>query len=196
MRYLKYFWNGKLYGVLGALTLIFRSSLSSLADKITSIVVKKNLAKCGKNVKINKGIVYRYPGNIEIGSNISVARRVTLLSENPESKLILKDGVTLTFDVRIDFSGGLTIGENTLISKNTIIETHDHGLDPYSKPKFKTLEIGKNVWIGMNATILSGVRRIGDNAIIASNSVVTKEVKANTIVGGVPAKLIKSIPNE
>lgn len=55
-----------------------------------------------------------------------------------------------------------------------------------------TYRIRKNVWIGSNATILQGVK-IGDNAIVAAGAVVTKDVPANTIVGGVPAKIIKSI---
>ena len=52
--------------------------------------------------------------------------------------------------------------------------------------------LGRNVWVGSNATILQGVT-IGDNAIIAAGAVVTKNVAANTVVGGVPAKFIKSI---
>ena len=52
--------------------------------------------------------------------------------------------------------------------------------------------LGKNVWIGSNATILQGVT-IGDNAIVAAGAVVTKDVAANTVVGGVPAKFIRNI---
>lgn len=52
--------------------------------------------------------------------------------------------------------------------------------------------LGKNVWIGSNATILSGVT-IGDNAVVAAGAVVTKDVAPNTVVGGVPAKLMKII---
>ena len=52
--------------------------------------------------------------------------------------------------------------------------------------------LGKNVWIGSNSTILQGVT-IGDGAIIAAGSVVTKDVAANTIVGGVPARFIRDI---
>ena len=102
--------------------------------------------------------------------------------------MIIEDNVTITFDVRIDFSGGVIIRKGCVISKNTIIETHDHGLDPHSDPIYKNLEIGENVWIGMNSMILSGVCRIGANSIIAAGSVVTKEVSANCIIGGVPAK--------
>ena len=53
-------------------------------------------------------------------------------------------------------------------------------------------ELGKNVWVGSNSTILQGVT-IGDNAVVGAGAVVTKDVEANTIVGGVPAKLIKRI---
>ena len=56
----------------------------------------------------------------------------------------------------------------------------------------KRIVVGKNVWIGSNATILAGVT-IGDNAVVAAGAVVTKDVEANTIVGGVPAKFIKKI---
>ena len=57
----------------------------------------------------------------------------------------------------------------------------------YSAP----IVLGKNVWIGSNATILQGVT-IGDNAVVGAGAVVTKDVPANTVVGGVPAKFIKS----
>lgn len=56
----------------------------------------------------------------------------------------------------------------------------------------KPIKIGKRVWIGAHATILSGVT-VGDNSIIAAGAVVTKDVPANSVVGGVPAKVIKTL---
>jgi len=57
---------------------------------------------------------------------------------------------------------------------------------------YAPIHIGKNVWIGANASVLPGVS-IGDGAIVAAGAVVTKDVEPNTIVGGVPAKMIKRI---
>ena len=177
-------------GIISAIFLLIGSAFHILLDHLTTFFVRSNLRRVGKNVCIHSGITYRYPGNIEIGNDVTIARRVTLNSENKNGHLRIDDKVILTFDVKIDFSGGVHIGKNTLISKNCMIETHDHGLDPYAIPDYKDLVIGENVWVGMNSIILSDVRRIGSNSIIAAGSIVTKEVPSNCIVGGVPAKII------
>lgn len=90
--------------------------------------------------------------------------------------------------------GGITIGDGCQIGHNVVFATLNH----CQKPELRAttipspINLGRNVWIGSNATILGGVT-IGDNAIIAAGAVVNKNVKANTIVGGVPAKYIKDI---
>ncbi|HFL2414903.1 TPA: sugar O-acetyltransferase [Clostridioides difficile] len=90
--------------------------------------------------------------------------------------------------------GGIEIGDNTQIGHNVVLATLNHGIAPekrgttYPSP----IIIGKNVWIGANVTVVPGVT-IGDNAIIAAGTVVTKNVAENTIVGGVPAKLLRVI---
>ena len=90
--------------------------------------------------------------------------------------------------------GGITIGDGTLVGPKTVIATLNHHMDPSKRANLfpKPVVIGKNVWIGANVTILPGVT-IGDGAIIAAGAVVNKNVEANTVVGGVPAKLIKQI---
>ncbi len=93
--------------------------------------------------------------------------------------------------------GGITIGDGTLVGPKTVIATLNHHMNPSKRANLmpKPVVIGKNVWIGANVTILPGVT-VGDGAIIAAGAVVSKNVEANTVVGGVPAKLMKRIETE
>lgn len=90
--------------------------------------------------------------------------------------------------------GGVTIGDGCQIGHNVVFATLNHELSPENRNITcpAPIILGRNVWIGSNATILQGVT-IGDNAVIAAGAVVTKDVNANTVVGGVPAKFIKQI---
>ena len=109
----------------------------------------------------------------------------------------LKIGKNVFFNsgVKIQDQGGVTIEDGVLIGHNTVIATLDHNLDPKLRGNLipAPVHIGKNVWIGANATICKGVT-IGDGAVIAAGAVVVTDVPENTIFGGVPAKLIKNIP--
>lgn len=95
---------------------------------------------------------------------------------------------------RFQDQGGITIGHGSLIGHNVVLATLNHHMDPKKRADMipAKIIIGKNVWIGSNVTVLPGVS-IGDGAIIAAGAVVTKDVKDNIIVGGVPAKIIKKI---
>ena len=75
-----------------------------------------------------------------------------------------------------------------------VFATLNHGLAPQDRQTTypAPITLGKNVWVGSNSTILQGVT-IGDNAVIAAGAVVTKDVPENTIVGGVPARIIRKI---
>jgi acetyltransferase-like isoleucine patch superfamily enzyme len=90
--------------------------------------------------------------------------------------------------------GGITIGDDALIGHRVVIATLNHGIQANDRVSLypAPTTIGNRVWIGAGAVVLPGVT-IGDNAIIAAGAVVTKDVPANTIVGGVPAKIIKKI---
>ena len=90
--------------------------------------------------------------------------------------------------------GGVTLGDGCQIGHNVVFATLNHGLAPEERVSTipAPIVLGKNVWVGSNATILQGVT-IGDNSVIGAGAVVTKDVPANTVVGGVPAKFIKSI---
>lgn len=93
--------------------------------------------------------------------------------------------------------GGIEIGDGALIGHNVVLATINHDLNPKENRKnhYAPIKIGAHVWIGSNATILSGVT-IGDYAVIAAGAVVTRDVPAMTIVGGVPAKVLKVAQEE
>ena len=90
--------------------------------------------------------------------------------------------------------GGVSLGDGCQIGHNVVFATLNHGLAPEDRQTTypAPITLGKNVWAGSNSTILHGVT-IGDNAVIAAGAVVTKDVPENTIVGGVPARIIRKI---
>lgn len=88
------------------------------------------------------------------------------------------------------------IGDHVMVGPNTLITTVTHSLAAEDRRKYRAyaqpIHIGNDVWIGGNATILPGVT-IGDGAVIAAGAVVNEDVPARTLVGGVPAKVIKEL---
>ncbi len=137
---------------------------------------KITLVKHGEGVFLGANVILSCPQNIHIGSYLYINGGI--LSASPNGKI--------------------TIGEYVIIADNVHIRTRTHNyLDKKNPIKMqggieKDIIIGNNVWIGFGAQLMSGVT-IADNSIIAAGAVVTKDVPSNTIVGGVPAKIIKSI---
>jgi acetyltransferase-like isoleucine patch superfamily enzyme len=88
------------------------------------------------------------------------------------------------------------IGQQCVIADRAMFIDFDHGVVEVERPirvqgiYMRDVEVGSNVWIGYGACILRGVR-VGDNAIVGTNSVVTKDVPANAVVAGIPAKIIR-----
>lgn len=117
------------------------------------------------------------PFYTDCGKNLTIGRHVFLNS-----------------GCKFQDQGGITIGDGTQIGHNVVLATLNHCLDPAHRKDVipAPVHIGRDVWIGANAVILPGVT-IGDGAVIAAGAVVTKDVPENTVAGGVPAKVIKSV---
>lgn len=108
--------------------------------------------------------------------------------------IIVNEGVFINACCHFQDHGGVTLGEGCQIGHNVVFATLNHGLSPETRKNTipAPITLGKNVWVGSNSTILQGVT-IGDNTVVAAGAVVTKDVPANAVVGGVPAKFIKWI---
>jgi acetyltransferase-like isoleucine patch superfamily enzyme len=128
-----------------------------------------------------------------IGDNVAIDRNCQLVSEGALS--IGADGFVGTGSI-IVAAERVTIGRDALIAAYVTIRDQDHrheiGSSPFNRQGLVTapIEIGNNVWIATKATILKGVS-IGDGAVVAAHAVVTESVGPGSIVGGIPAKLIK-----
>ncbi|MEC7770003.1 MAG: acyltransferase [Bacteroidota bacterium] len=126
-----------------------------------------------RRAKINHDVILQGSGKIVLGENSFIG----------------------SFSV-IGANESVVIGKNVMIAQGVSIRDTDHNFDDLHKPmlnqgiKTKPILIKDNVWIGYGAVITKGVT-IHSGAIVAANAVVTKDVPKNTIVGGVPAKILK-----
>lgn len=100
--------------------------------------------------------------------------------------------VFINLGCRFQDTGGITIGDGTLIGHGTTLTTLNHAVDPDRRADMQPgpIAIGRKVWIGASVTVVPGVS-IGDGAIVGAGSVVTKDVPADAIVAGVPARPIR-----
>ena len=107
--------------------------------------------------------------------------------------LHLGKDVFINLGCRFQDTGGITIGDGTLIGHGSTLTTLNHAIDPARRADMRPapVVIGCHVWLGAGVTVVPGVT-IGDGAVIGAGSVVTKDVAADTIVAGVPARFIRA----
>lgn len=163
------------------------------------------------NTSINSGVEFqqltliRGLGKIEIGKNCCFGAfrggfhrngSIELQTRDKEAQILIGDGVKTNNNVFICSANLISIGEKTLIGQGvTIMDFEAHCKDPNKRDlvgEIGSIKIGKNVWIGNNVIILKN-SVIGDNTIIAAGAVVAGTFDENSIIGGIPAKFLKSI---
>ena len=154
--------------------------------------------RCETGCQVNAGVVMKATdgGRVELGQRTVIDRNATLIAKYGDLS-IGPDGY-VGHGCTIIARQSIRIGADCLIAEYVTIRDQNHDYKsgrPTRKQGFvcADISIGDNVWIGAKATILPGVT-IGDNAVIAANAVVTGDVAANTVVGGIPARVLKTAP--
>ena len=138
----------------------------------------------------------RNGGSISIGQRLFTRADVALLADG--GNIIIGKHVFMNTNVNITAKSRIEIDDDVTIANNVVIVDHDHN---YRKAEtagmflIADVKIKAGAWIGANAVVLKGVT-IGERAVVAAGSVVNRDVPDNTVVGGVPAKVISSIPNK
>lgn len=169
----------KLFNMLSALVREFSVAIGSTCpnDRISCAIRRR---------------IYNFWG-CDIQAGVLIYRNVLLLGN-----VVIKAGTSVSNNSSINgASAGVFIGKDVMIAPGCCIVAFNHGMEdngiPMSKQTLveKMIVIEDDVWIAANCSILAGVR-VGQGAVIAANSVVTKDVAAFAVVGGVPAKFIKT----
>lgn len=137
----------------------------------------------------DSSLVLREGSTLKVNGDFSIYSGCRI-SVNKDATLELGSGY-INYGANIACFEQIYIGNNVIISENvTIRDSDDHQITSQAHEVSKPIKIEDNVWIGLNVTILKGVT-IGEGAIIAAGALVNKDVPPKSLVGGVPAKVIK-----
>ena len=152
------------------------SKINRLRSKMRGVYYSNIFKKCGKKRPfINRNVVFSCPQNIECGNGVTI---------NPMCYFAAKGGIIIGDGVSIS-AGAKILSSSLKVEEGIVQKRHVH----------KMVILGNNVWIGAGAEVCPGVT-IGDNSIVAAGAVVTKDMPQNSIIAGVPAKVIRTLQGE
>jgi acetyltransferase-like isoleucine patch superfamily enzyme len=183
----------------------FRRRLWNLFLKATyrEPLLRYRCASVGESLKLEGEIPQIIgDGRIVLGDGVRIGRRNTWIvgfKVSEAAELIIGDRVSLNYQTMISVATRVEIGSDTMIAGNVqIYDNVSHPIEPERRHEPFRLDeaspviIGRNVWLGNRAIVMRGVT-IGDNSVVAAASVVTKDVPPNVLVGGSPARVLKSL---
>ena len=209
-------------GALLAYELIVTLSQSlpgALGLALRKVLYPKLLGACGRNVVFGQNVVLRHPHKIliadnvvvddnclldakgesnlgiRIGSGVFIGRNTILSCKNGDIEL--GDGANIGFNCELFSASSVRVGAGTLLAAYTYVIGGDHDFSDPSKSILEQgrtsdgVQIGEGAWIGAGAKVLDGVS-IGDKAIIGAGAVVTRDVPAQAVAVGIPAKVVSN----
>lgn len=158
----------------------------------------KNAQKVGLEVDLTGPVIIKNSGTIDIGNqvrfNASWHKPIYISLSSSEAKLTIENNVRINYGTEISLLKEIFIGAYSMISIDCLIyDTDWHRIDGLDgEIPVQPTRIGRGVWLGARVVVLKGVT-IGDNTVVSANSLVTKDLPANVLAGGCPAKVIQPI---
>lgn len=176
-----------------------------LRERVNSLVLRplRRAYWSLQGMRIGRGTSFStlhvtWPHQVQVGSRCRIEHNVYFHFDgiySPGPRILIGDGCFIGSGCEFNISERIEIGNHSQIASGVRFVDHNHGtqlgeLIGKQPCTSAAIVIGADVWIGANAIILAGVE-IGSGAVVAAGAVVTRQVEANAIVGGVPAKLLR-----
>ncbi|EKQ82537.1 transferase hexapeptide repeat protein [Leptospira kirschneri serovar Grippotyphosa str. Moskva] len=167
-----------------------------LGSKLRYFYFSKRLKKIGDNVHFHHGVEIDCFENISIGENCGVGAFAFFSAFGGEIRIGNEVFLNRNVHINASIGGIIDIGDRCLIGPNVVFRTANHNFDSIELPiqkqghKIDNIILETDVWVASNVVLVGGIR-IGKGSVIAAGSVVTKDIPSYSVVGGVPAKIIK-----
>lgn len=189
---------------------VIRIFIERFHSRLTEVILSYRIQSRNSSLKSHHTVIWNYGYNwldsIKIGKNVVVMANAEIVvfkhthHSNKEGRLVLGDNTVIATGVNIRAAGGdIVIGNNSGVGELCVLVAANHTVKKeslYLKSRWDESKtgviLGENVWIGASCSLLPGTR-VGDNSVIAAGSVVSKEIPANEVWGGVPAKKIRDV---
>ncbi len=161
----------------------------------------RNAQTIGAEIELTGPVIIQNSGTLEIGDQVIFDSKwykpIYIQLSRPEARLTIENNVYINYGTEISLVKEVFIGAYSLISIDCLIyDTDWHSIDGFGQdaPVAPT-RIGRGVWLGARVIVMKGVT-IGDNTVVAANSVVTKDLPNNVLAGGSPAREIRAIQRQ
>jgi acetyltransferase-like isoleucine patch superfamily enzyme len=193
---------------------IIRNVSGPLGIRMRRTYYSKKLKSCGKNLVVSEGVFFDNPAKISVGNDVWIDKHCIFITGKLDRKNVKRiDESSNEGEIRIGNNahigirtvlqahGGITIGnyftsgtDAKLYTVSNDVYLSNSGTNNLNKDKvhyvLQSINIGSNVWIGMQSMVIGGV--IGDNVFLRANSISSNKIQSNSIAGGMPAKHIKN----